>query len=134
MDARPANRTRFWRRTGLKSFKKKGTRGGPPDDPGNPTVNFHGERRSNATHASTTDPEARLSRKSHRHEAKLAYQGHVLMENRHGLVMDTCVSQATGLAERETALAMATNLRRGAYNSCPPPRVRGSERSGRSGF
>jgi transposase len=99
---------------GLKSFKKKGTRAGPPDDPGNPTVNFHGERRSNATHASTTDPEARLSRKSQGHEAKLAYQGHVLMENRYGLVVDTCVSQATGIAERETAAAMATNLRRGA--------------------
>jgi transposase len=99
---------------GLKSFKKKGQPVQPPDDPGNPTVNFHGERRSNATHASTTDPEARLSRKSHGHEAKLAYQGHVLMENRHGLVMDTCVSQATGIAERETAVAMATNLRRGA--------------------
>ena len=81
---------------GLKSFKKKGAPVPPPDDPGNPTVNFHGERRSNATHASTTDPEARLSRKSHGHEAKLAYQGHVLMENRHGLVVDTCVSQATG--------------------------------------
>ena len=81
---------------GLKSFKPKGAPAPPPDDPGNPTVNFHGERRSNATHASTTDPEARLSRKSHGHEAKLAYQGHVLMENRHGLVVDTCVSQATG--------------------------------------
>jgi transposase len=99
---------------GLKSFQKKGTRPSPPDDPGNPTVNFHGERRSNATHASTTDPEARLIRKSRGHEAKLAYQGHVLMENRHGLVVDTCVSQATGTAERETALAMARNLRRRA--------------------
>jgi transposase len=99
---------------GLKSFKKKGAAGPPPDDPGNPTVNFHGERRSNATHASTTDPEARLTRKSRGHEAKLAYQGHVLMENRHGLVVDTCVSQPTGIAERETAVAMATNLRRGA--------------------
>ena len=99
---------------GLKSFKKKGSRPQPPDDPGNPTVNFHGERRSNATHASTTDPEARLSRKSQGHEAKLAYQGHVLMENRHGLVVDTCVSQATGIAERETAVAMATNLQPGA--------------------
>ncbi len=77
-------------------------------------MNFHGERRSNATHASTTDPEARLIRKSRGHEAKLAYQGHVLMENRHGLVVDTCVSQATGTAERETALAMARNLRRRA--------------------
>jgi IS5 family transposase len=99
---------------GLKSFKRKGHRPQPPDDPGNPTVNFHGERRSNATHASTTDPEARLSRKSQGHEAKLAYQGHVLMENRHGLVVDTCVSQATGIAERETAVAMATNLQPGA--------------------
>jgi transposase len=99
---------------GLKSFQKKGARPSPPDDPGNPTVNFHGERRSNATHASTTDPEARLIRKSRGHEAKLAYQGHVLMENRHGLVVDTCVSQATGTAERETAVAMARNLRRRA--------------------
>jgi transposase len=95
---------------GLKSFKPKGAPPEPPDDPGNPTVNFHGERRSNATHASTTDPEARLARKGNQHEAKLAYQGHVLMENRHGLVVDTCLTQATGTAERETALALATNL------------------------
>jgi hypothetical protein len=63
----------------LKSFKR--TDGPPParpQDPGNPTVNFHGERRSNATHASTTDPEARLFRKGDAHEAKLYYQGHVL--------------------------------------------------------
>jgi IS5 family transposase len=99
---------------GLKSFKKKGTPATPPDDPGNPTVNFHGERRSNATHASTTDPEARLARKGHQHEAKLSYQGHVLMENRHGLVVESCLTQASGIAERETALAMATNLPAGA--------------------
>jgi transposase len=99
---------------GLKSFKRKGAPLEPPDDPGNPTVNFHGERRSNATHASTTDPEARLARKGNQHEAKLAYQGHVLMENRHGLVVDTCLTQATGTAERETALALATNLPPGA--------------------
>jgi IS5 family transposase len=99
---------------GLKSFKKKGTEGPPPDDPGNPTVDFHGERRSNATHASTTDPEARLARKRPGKEAKLVYQGHALMENRHGLVVDTCVTQALGTAEREAAAAMATNLRRGA--------------------
>jgi IS5 family transposase len=99
---------------GLKSFKRKGAPPTPPDDPGNPTVNFHGERRSNATHESTTDPEARLARKGHQHEAKLAYQGHVLMENRTGLVVDMCVTQATGTAERETALALATNLRPGA--------------------
>jgi transposase len=99
---------------GLKSFKKKGTPTIPPDDPGNPTVNFHGDRRSNATHASTTDPEARLARKGHQHEAKLSYQGHVLMENRHGLVVESCLTQASGIAERETALAMATNLPPGA--------------------
>jgi transposase len=99
---------------GLKSFKRKGAPVPPPDDPGNPTVNFHGERRSNATHASTTDPEAQLARKGNQHEAKLAYQGHVLMENRTGLVVDMCVTQATGTAERETALALATNLRPGA--------------------
>ena len=99
---------------GLKSFKKRGTGPTPPDDPGNPTVNFHGERRSNATHASTTDPEARLMRKGPGKEAKLVYHGHALMENRHGLVVDTCVTQAVGTAEREAAAAMATNLRRGA--------------------
>jgi transposase len=99
---------------GLKSFKKKGAPTVPPDDPGNPTVNFHGERRRNATHASTTDPEARLMRKGNQHEAKLSYQGHVLMENRHGLVVDACLTQASGVAERETALAMATNLPPGA--------------------
>jgi len=99
---------------GLKSFKKKGQGAPPPDDPRNPTVDFHGERRSNATHASTTDPEARLARKGSGKEAKLAYQGHALIENRHGLVVDTCVTQATGTAEREAAAAMATNLRRDA--------------------
>jgi transposase len=59
---------------GLKSFRRKAAPAAPPDDPGNPTVNFHGERRSNATHASTTDPEARLARKSRGQEAQLAYQ------------------------------------------------------------
>jgi transposase len=99
---------------GLKSFRPKGPPAAPPDDPGNPTVNFHGERRSNATHASTTDPEARLARRGRGQEAKLAYHGHVLMENRHGLAVDTCVTQAVGTAEREAALVMATNLPPGA--------------------
>jgi transposase len=98
----------------LKSFKSKDTPPAPPDDPGNPTVNFHGERRSNATHASTTDPEARLFRKGDAHEAKLYYQGHVLMENRHGLAVDGSLTPATGFAEREQALAMATGLPAGA--------------------
>src|SRR5437867_2597178 len=66
----------------LKSFQRKDAPPPPrPDDPGNPTVNFHGERRSNATHASTTDPQALLYRKGARREAKFCYQGHVLMEN-----------------------------------------------------
>jgi hypothetical protein len=66
-----------------------------PGSPSNPTVNFHGERRSNATHTSTTDPEARLARKGYEHEAKLSYQGHVLMENRHGLVVDAGLTRGT---------------------------------------
>jgi transposase len=94
---------------GQKSFKRKAAEmpSEPPDDPGNPSIDFRGERRTNATHASTTDPEARLYKKAKGQEAKLAYLGHVLMENRHGLVVDTCVTQATGTAEREAALAMA---------------------------
>jgi transposase len=81
-----------------------------PDDPGNPTVNFHGERRSNTTHRSTTDPDALLAKKSKRAEAKLSYRGHVLMENRHGLVVAAELTAATGTAEREAALAMATTI------------------------
>jgi hypothetical protein len=73
----------------------------PPDDRGNPTVNFRGQRRSNKTHQSTTDPEARLARKGKGKEARLAYAGHALMENRHGLVVDFQLSQATGTAERD---------------------------------
>src|SRR2546428_283420 len=63
----------------LKSFKRKDAPPAPPDDPGNPTVDFHGERRSNTTHASTTDPDARLARKGNAQEAKLCYTGHGLM-------------------------------------------------------
>ena len=68
----------------------------PPDDPGNPTVDFHGERRSNETHESKTDPDARLARKSGGHESKLAYCGNVLIENRNGLVVDTELVQCNG--------------------------------------
>src|ERR1700736_1735057 len=86
----------------LKSFKRKDRGPGePPDDPGNPTVNFRGEKRSNATHRSTTDPEARLAKKGHGFEAKLAYMGHALMENRHGLLVDFQLTHATGTAERD---------------------------------
>jgi transposase len=98
---------------GQKSFKPKGTRGGGPvDDPGNPTVDFRGERRTNATHASTTDPEARLYKKAPGQEAKLCYFGHILMENGHGLAVKTRVTHATGFAERDTALALVAKLPR----------------------
>jgi transposase len=97
---------------GLKSFKRKGQPGSPPDDPGNPTVNFHGERRSNQTHQSTTDPDSRLYKKAKGHEAKLAYLGEVLMENRHGLVVDACVVPATGTGERDAATSLIAGLPR----------------------
>src|SRR4030095_10230278 len=90
----------------LKSFKRQEAPPAAPDDPGNPTVNFHGQRRSNETHASTTCPEARLARRAKGHEAKLAYQGHVLMDNRHGLAAEGCVTRASGYAERAAALEM----------------------------
>lgn len=96
---------------GQKSFKRiAGRAPAAPDDPGNPTVDFRGERRTNATHASTTDPEARLYRKAPGHEAKLCYLGHVLMENRHGLAVNTRVTRATGTAEWEAAQGMAAEL------------------------
>src|SRR5208337_4735229 len=93
---------------GHKSFKRKGDgQQTPPDDPGNPSVDFHGERRTNATHQSTTDPQALLARKGSGKEAKLTYAGHVQMDNRHGLVVNTRLTQASGTAEPEAALAMA---------------------------
>jgi len=92
---------------GLKSFQRTDADPPPPpDDPGNPTVNFHGETRSNATHASTTDPDAQLYRKGAGKEAKLTYMGHVLLDNRHGLVTNICATAATGTAEREAALLL----------------------------
>jgi transposase len=99
---------------GLKSFKRKGQSPGRPDDPSNPTVNFHGEKRSNDTHASTTDPEARLARKGPAREAKLAYAGHAVIDNRHGLVVIAEATPATGWAERETGITLARALPAGA--------------------
>jgi transposase len=88
----------------LKSFRRKDAGPTPPpDDPGNPTINFHGETRKNDTHQSTTDPDARLARKGAGREAKLSYAGHVLLDNRHGLVANVCTTLATGTAEREAA-------------------------------
>jgi transposase len=97
----------------LKSFKR--TDGEPPttppDDPGNPSVDFHGEKRSNATHQSTTDPEARLLRKGKGKEAKLVFMAHALMENRHGLLVDFQVTEASGTAEREMAPELVAEAR-----------------------
>jgi transposase len=112
----------------LKSFRPKGERPGdrpPPDDPGNATVNFHGERRSNATHASITDSDALLVRKGDGKEAKLAVAGHVLMENRHGLCVDILVTRATGTAEREAALTMVQRQRRNGIR----PRTLGGDKA-----
>lgn len=89
----------------LKSLTPKAA-AAPPDDPGTPTVDFHGERRTNAIHQSTTAPEARLARKGAGKEAKRCFSGHVLMENRHGLCVDLQIAPATGTAERDTARAM----------------------------
>jgi transposase len=95
----------------LKSFKpKEAGPGGPPDDPGNPTIDFHGERRSNATHQSTTDREARLYKKSRGSEAKLCYLGHVEMENRNGLAVNSRLTQAHGRAEPNAALEMVEEI------------------------
>jgi transposase len=91
----------------LKSFRRNEAEPTPPpDDPGNPTINFHGESRRNDTHQSTTEPDARLARKGNGREAKLSYAGHVLLDNRHGLVANVCVTAATGTAEREAALLL----------------------------
>jgi transposase len=93
-----------------KSFRRRDTPAKPPDDPGNPTVNFRGEQRKNDTHQSTTDPDARLYKKSTGSEAKLCYLGHLLTENRHGLIVDARVTAATGTAERDAALTMLGDL------------------------
>ena len=99
----------------LKSVQRRdATPGEPPDDPGNPTVNFHGESRRNDTHESTTDPEAMLHRKGKGQEAKLAYLGHVLLDNRQVLVANVCATHATGTAEREAAaVVLAASARPG---------------------
>jgi transposase len=92
----------------LKSFRRKDEKPedrDPPDDPKNPTVNFHGEKRSNDTHESTTDKEARLAKKKGK-EARLSYSGHALMENRNGLLVGFQIDEANGFAERRNALKM----------------------------
>ncbi len=93
-----------------KSFRPKDAGPTPPDDPKNPTVGFHGQARRNDTHQSTTDPEARLYKKAVGREAKLGYLAHLLTENRHGFIIDTAVTSATGTAERDAAIAMLGEL------------------------
>ncbi len=89
----------------MKSFRPKDGRQDPPADGGRkPDVDFRGEHRINGTHALTTDPEAVLAQKGPGREAKLCFAGHVLMENRHGLVVDVQITQATGTADQDTAL------------------------------
>ena len=96
----------------LKSYRPKDEEGPPGGGGRNPTVDFHGEKRSRDTHESKTDKDAYLFKKSKGAESKLAYLGHILMENRHGLVVDARVTQATGKAERETAVDLVNALGR----------------------
>lgn len=95
----------------LKSFQAKDQKkSGPPDDPGNPSVDFHGEKRSNQTHESKTDPEARLARKGKGKESRLSYTGNLLIENRNGLIINAQAWEANGTAERDSALAMLEQI------------------------
>jgi hypothetical protein len=97
----------------MKSFRPKDGSGPPPGPGRNGERNFRKEKRSNETHASTTDPDARLYRKAAGRESRLCFMGHVLMENRNGLAVDAALTRATGTAEREAALAMLDRRPRG---------------------
>ncbi len=111
----------------LKSFRPKDGQHAPdpaPDDPGNPAVDFRGERRSNATHASVTDPDARLMRKGKGKEARLVFMGHALMENRNGLLMDFHVTPATGTAERDAVPVLLDEARERGFR----PRTLGADK------
>jgi transposase len=116
----------------LKSFKRKdqdgdhedGPPAAPPADPGNPSVDFHGEKRSNATHQSTTDPEARLYRKGTGKEAKLVFMAHALMENRNGLLVDFQMSTATGTAERDAVPVLLDQAKQRGFR----PRTLGADK------
>ena len=110
----------------LKSFRRKDEppSNEPPDDPGNPTVNFRGEPRSNTTHQSTTDAEARLAKKGKGREAHLAYAAHALMENRYGLLVDFQVSQANGTAERDAVPELIDQARERGFH----PRTLGADK------
>ena len=111
----------------LKSFKPR--EGEAPtttdDDPGNPSVDFRGERRSNATHQSSTDPEARLLRKGKGKEAKLVFMAHALMENRHGMLTDFQVTSATGTAERDAVPVLLDEARERGFR----PKTMGGDKN-----
>jgi IS5 family transposase len=95
----------------LKSFQRKdGKPTAPPDDPGNATLDFRGEKRSNQTHESRTNPNAKPARKGKGKEAKLSYNGNLLVENRNGLIVNTEVFEANGTAERDAALVMLEQI------------------------
>jgi len=95
----------------VKSFQPKDKNSSPPpEDPGNPTVNFRGEKRSNQTHESNSDPNALLARKGPGKEAKLSYSGNLLVENRNGLIVSSLVWEATGTAERDAAMALLQDV------------------------
>ena len=117
----------------LKSFRKieEEPKDSPPDDPGNPTVDFHGEKRSNQTHQSKTDPESKLMRKSAGKEAKLSYSAHALMENRNGLLVDFQVASATRSSEWECAEEM---LKRQARKRVKPKTLGGDKGYDTRGF
>ena len=97
----------------MKSFRPKDGSGEPPAPGRNGERNFRREKRSNVTHASTTDPDARLYRKGNGQSSRLCFMGHVLMENRNGLVVDATLTHATGTAEREATLTMLDRRKRG---------------------
>jgi transposase len=95
----------------VKSYQRKdGKNAAPSDDPGNATVDFRGEKHSNQTHASKTDPDAKMARKGKGKEAKLSYNGNLLIENRNGLIVNTKVFEANGTAERDAALVMLEQI------------------------
>ncbi len=102
---------------GQRRHKRGGRRPPPPASSPtsggsrNPEIDFHGEKRGNLTHVSSTDDETLLARKGNGREAKLSFAGHVLMENRHGLAVDVLITKATGTAEREAGIAMIKKIR-----------------------
>src|SRR5881628_169710 len=98
----------------VKSYQRKDAKKAvPPDDPGNATVDFHGEKRSNETHESKTDPDAKMARKGKGKEAKLSYNGNLLVENRNGLIVNTEVFEANGTAERDAVPNLKGHAARG---------------------